>query len=72
MRIDRDLDGNPTISLYATDADTRAFVQDLTADELAWWTRQQELGSLHADLAEDRASHTRGAAIARAELQRRP
>ena len=72
MRIDRDPDGNPSISLYATAEQTRDFVQNLTADELAWWTQQQELGSMHADLAEDRAIHTRGAAIARAELQRRP
>ena len=72
MRIDRDPDGNPTISLHSTDDETRVFVQALSADELAWWTQQQELGSQHADLAEDRASHTRSAAIARAEVRCRP
>ncbi|NUR04244.1 MAG: hypothetical protein HOY79_49410 [Streptomyces sp.] len=71
MRIDRDSDGNPSISMYATDAQTRAFVQAVTDTELAWWARQQELGSVHANLAEDRSSHDHSAAIAHDEIRRR-
>lgn len=61
----------PNISMYATDDQQRAFVRSLTDDDLVRWYEQQEQGAVRAQLADDRASHDRGADIARAELQRR-
>jgi hypothetical protein len=60
-----------TISLYATDDEQRAFVRSLTYDDLIWWANQQQEGAKNAELADDRASHARGAELAEEELQRR-
>lgn len=65
------MNSKPALHRYATDTETRDFVKSLSDDDLAYWENQQTLGSTHAQLDDDRASHAHGAEIAIAEIQRR-